>query len=720
MEQTGVFRVTDGETLLHDPGLLFVDPTCCSAPDSLAFEEAVDQAKAAVRDETYKHIHLVDIALRQYGEDPQLGRPDTRGVLIQPLPAPRRAILSFPSREHLLLTLSTRPGTIVVLGPQGVGKSELARQAAATVDSGRGWFLAAANKAALINSLAAAELYERGWQLSDLEGADRDAFGRAALTRLSNRDAPWVVVVDNADQGPDELRGWLPHPDPVAGQLLIVTSTNSGWRGSGFETLDVNPLPKKETERLLEDPQLVGLAAGRPLMVNAFLALRRFLGLSAKELANALHTQGDPGEPATGPRTFWVLLRDVLSEPGAVKLASLLAWLPPDGLPLDVLAAIAPEGNQSIDALVGAGLVSRLEGSEAAVSLHRLFGRVIREDVRGRQADTTTVIRLLSVPEARNLLTRDADAETTAALAASLYDGKPPAGSKFDECALGVALWALGGMQETHETTKVSALTFGHALDHLDHSETRNYSLIADCLHGQAREVNQHHVTDAKKVLDARHNIERAIALRDPNDAAGIGKHQALEGLLRQRYAVNALPFGSPEQIAELHAALTIIENSWIQRRQALGDGHPLVDRALFNRGGIRIDLAQREITRAVEYLSVAEAVYKATLEYRTGTYLDPHPHTAASHYGLAVTWYFRALLDPSADAEALLFDATREAFISLDQRRYTDGNRDGDDAVKSARLLSKIALARCQRAKGGVQLGLFLEEVTRELRPPP
>ena len=719
MEQTGVFRVIDREALVRDSRLLLVDPTCCSAPDSRNFEESVDEATAAVRDETYKHSHAIDVALRQFNEDHQLGRPNSRGALLQPLPMPLSPIRAFSSRKDLVAELTGRSGTIVVLGPQGVGKSELARHAAANVDRGRGWFLGATNKAALINSLAAAELYERGWQLKDLELADRDAFGRAALTRLAGRDAPWAVVIDNADRGPAELRGWLAEPDPVAGQLLIVTTTNPDWRDSGFEVLDVHPLLPTEVTDLLEHPKLVELAAGRPLVINAFVALRRFLELSSEELANELKALGDIDEPTTGPRAFWALLRDVPRAPaGMVELASILAWLPPDRMPLEVLAAIIPGSDQAIETLAEAGLVNRLEGYEAAVTLHRLFGHVIRDDLQARRADTSTVIRLLSVPEARNLLTREADAETTAALAASLYGGNPPATSGFDERELGVALWALGTMQETHETTRVSGLTFGQALDHLDQADQRNYPLIADCLHGQAREVNQHHVKDPEKVADARANIERAIALRDPNDAGGIGKHQALEGLLRQRYAVNAMPFGSAEQISELHAALEIIENSWAQRRQAMGDGHPLVDRALFNRGGIRIDLAQREPTRAVEYLSVAEKVYTTTLEYRTGTYRDPHPHTAASHYGLALTWYYRALLDPSADTETLLFDATREAFISLDQRRHTDGGRDGDDAVKSAHLLSKITLARCRQVKGSAEIASFMDEVAREFRP--
>jgi len=714
---SGVFRVVALESFINNPLMLLVDPTCCSATDHRDFEGAVDNAIAAVRDEAYENIHLVDVALRQRCGDDQLGPPGSRGALRHPLPTPQRDIRLFPSHAATFATLTDWSGTIVALGPQGVGKSELARRAAASVDSGRGWFLAAANKAALINALAAAELHERGWQLSDLEGADRDGFARAALTRLASTDAPWAVVVDNADRGPAELRGWLPEPDPEARQLVIVTTTNPDWRDSGLEVLDIEALRADEVAGLLKNAALVKLAAGRPLMINAFEALHLFPRLSLEELLDALGAPGDLDDPTTGPRVYWDLLRGALTAP-EVEAASVLAWLPPERTPLRVLAAVDRRSGPAVDTLTSAGLVGRLGGPEPAVSLHRLLGRVIRDDVNRRGEDTATVTRLLSVPDARSLLMSDGDVDTTAALATSLDDGKSPAISGCDRRAFGVALWALGAMQEMHDTTKTSADTFGRALRHLDQADPQNHSFIADCLHGQAREVNQHNVKDPQKVADARRNIGRAIALRDPKDAGGIGKHQALEGLLRQRHAVNTMGFGSPEQLAELHAALDILEDSWIRRQEAMGADHPLVDRGLFNRGGIRIDLAQREPANAVEYLTVAEEVYTATLDYRTHTYRDPHPLTAASHYGLAVTWYYRALFDASVDAETLLFDATREAFISLDQRRDTDGGHDGDDAAKSARLLSKIALARCLRAKGHDDLGAFIAEVDRELKP--
>jgi hypothetical protein len=722
---SGVYRVIDRDTLASDPGLLLLDCTHASVTYPLSFKDGVAAADATLRlsescrenEPAYYDVHLVDVALRHALGDEPLDAPTGRAALRHPLPTPQRAIRAFPSRELIVARLNGRSGTVVALGPQGVGKSELARHAAATVDNGVGWFLAAASKVALINALAAAELYERGWHLEDLEVADRDAFARAALTRLAGADAPWAVVVDNADRGPDELRGWLPEPDPAAGQLVIITTTNSNWHGSGFEVLNVDPLLSEEVTELLEHPRLVELALGRPLLIHAFVALRRFLRLSPKELAEGLDTSGDPDEPTTGPRAFWGLLRDALTVPHTVEVASMLAWLPPDRTPLDVLEAITPGSGQAVEALLAAGLIGRIGDSEAAVSLHRLLGRVIREDVQGRGSDTATVTKLLGVPEARDLLMSEADADTTAALASSLYHGTPPSDSGCDERALGVALCALGAMQEMHETTKTSSLTFGQALDYLDEADPQNHSLIADCLHGQAREVNQHHVKDPRQVADARQKIEHAIALCDPGDAGGIGKHEALEGLLRQRHAVNGMPCGSVEQIAELHEALKILEQSWTRRREALGDGHPLVDRGLFNRGGIRIDLAQREPTKAVEYLTVAEQVYGATLEYRTRTYRDPHPLTAASHYGLAVTWYYRALLDPSADAQTLLFNATKEASIALDQRWYTDGSLDGEDAVKSAHLLSKITLARCHRVKGNAELASFMDEVTRELK---
>jgi hypothetical protein len=714
----GVERVRGPLDLAQDPAVMLIDCTLASA-GGRDLAAAVQQGTEMVLSEVYDDVHLVDVAVRHVEGDPPLGAPTAvRASLRRRLPGPRHVLRPFESRQEVVNGLREATGRVALVGDSGTGKSELARDAAARVDHGLGWVLTATNRATLIASLAEAELVERGWGLDVLDTVDREAFARAALTRLAQAPAAWAVVVDNANCKPSELRGWLPTPDAGAGQLVIVTSTFAEWLGEGGTVLPVRRLEPRELEEQLEDPRLIELAAGRPLLMHAFMDAGRHLGLEARALADRLD-HGEPADDTAAPRLLWELLRHELS-PDAVDGAVALAWLLPDGTPEAVLAAAGIATDEALPELLDAGLISLGEGTTGSnVSMHRLFGGAIRGQLHGTAGEREAVVALLANTAVRELLLIGGDKAVTQQLAASLLPEGVQTDAHERDRPLGLALWALAAMQEMHEEVKISAATYSLATGFLDEAVAEDRALIADCLHGQAREVNQFPAGDVKALARAREWVREAIALRGPADLAGVSKHRALEGLLMQRHARDALPFASEAQVAELREALEILEQSWSDRRQAAGADARLVDRAYFNRAGVRVDLAQRVPQQAGELLAVAESVYRDTLAFRVRVHRDPHPHTAASHAGLATTLYYQALLLDPPDRDTRLLEATEEASVALEQRRHTDGGRDGGDVAKSAAVLAKIAIARMHRAqglKGDQELAKLLLEISREL----
>lgn len=715
----GVSRVVERTLLVEDPAVLLVDPTFASRDHQLSFDRSVAAAGETLRRAGYGHVHLVDVARRHDLGDTPLPAPRGRAALRRRLPSPRHPVERFASRAHAQERLAGLSPLMVVVGESGVGKSELARDTAARVDHGVGWFLTATNQDALIASLAEAELAERGGELGlPDDRVLRIELARAALSRLGRADTPWAVVVDNADCLPSELRRWLPRPDRAAGQVLIVTTTESAWREESGEVIAIEALQPDEVEAQLGDVRLVKLASGRPLLIQAFLAAAAHLQVSLEELAERLSARAGGPQDLAGPRALWDLLTVALSEPAA-DAAKALAWLLPDRTPVRILNQAHADAPAAVDELVSAGLVSwSTDGREQLASMHRLFGRAIRRDLRERAEDRKIVTALLGLRAVQELLLVGADPQITAELAESLIDDKPPGAGTPRDHLRGAALWALGTIQEMYQGVKTSAVTLKHAMSYLDENQADDRPLIADCLHGQARQVNHQRRPPPDAVTRARQWMAKAIGLRDHADIAGLSKHRALDGLLLQRHARDQLPPGSDEQIAGLREACDILEKSWLERRAVPEVDQRLVDRAYFNRAGVRLDLAQRVPSEAADLLRVAEQVYRETLEFRRGTYPNPSPLTAASHNGLATCLYYRALFDAEADRDLLLVEATDQATLALSQRRVTDGDRDGDDVVKSASILAKLALARV-RAVDAEAFAEVLADVGRELSMP-
>ncbi len=712
----GIRRVVDGTRCSCDGRLLVVDCTLAEAGTRATLDEAVAAGKEALCSPFYPDRHLVDIAMRHRhrGEEP-LRPPQSQRVLTNALPDPERERLSFPSREPLTRLLRNYRGRVAILGPPGIGKTELACDVAAAVDEGRGWFLNGTSVATLTASLAAAELAERGDLAEELDAIQRGALAQDALNRLARATGRWSVVVDNALASPTELSRWLPSPHAHNRQLLIVTSTEASWNASQGRVETLAPLTEKETLGLVLDADLQRLSGGRPLLIDAFRSAYGALGISPHDLAADLSAHRRRG-PEPELAALWAVVRAQIDS-ASTKAAEHLAWMLPVGTPTHLLCEVANVAREAVERLAATGLVTLSKGG-MTTSMHRSIAEVIRRMVKAERREVEIVIRVLCCDAAAELLTLRADRRLTEMIAAALPRRRRGAAiAPVRESQIGIGLRALATMQEVHETAAVSALTAHAALGFLDRSRDVDRPLMADCLHMMARAVNQ---SNAKSVPTVRRAISwarQAQELRGVDELGQRSKHRALEALLLQRYADVAYPEHFEKQLSVLEQALAMIEESWRERERDPGTGPRLVDRAQFNRAGIRVALANLRPERAKEYLDVAEDTYTQTLQFRQKEYRDPNPLTAASHNGLSIVWYYRTLLEglPKSRGDRLLLDASHQAWEAVEQRHQTDGGRDGNDSLKSLLLLAKILLARAHRADAKQAVDSFLGEVALE-----
>ncbi|MGC4111664.1 MAG: hypothetical protein QM747_14845 [Nocardioides sp.] len=289
--------------------------------DSVPFADVVD-LMAADPDYPDARWTLVDIASLQraagfvpFQEPDALDRPAIHAYLptsrdLRPY-ASRNTLTGDLSRVVLDAERSGAHHGIVLQAPQGFGKSHLALHLAGQADHNAGWFLAADNRQTLITSLARAEREEQTTQgpLLEEDGEKPDlhedtSLASAALTRLRESNAPWVVVVDNANLAPEDsdgIAGLLPEPSSP-GQVLILTTTHDAWLtwAEGRHWLSP-PIPGVDTH----DLAAMGLPAwcepfvnGRPLIAESLAALLQD------------RVRGEVPDEESGPDLVWALFRD--------------------------------------------------------------------------------------------------------------------------------------------------------------------------------------------------------------------------------------------------------------------------------------------------------------------------------------------------------------------------------------------------------------------------
>ena len=318
----------------------------------------------------------------------------------------------FTGRDDMLAEIGRRldggpVAVVAVRGLGGMGKSQVALEYAHRMrGSGRyrvaGWVRADSVVTAAEDLAAMAPLLGLA-----ADGPAGEVAASVVLALKSRRD--WLVVFDNA-QVPGDLAGML----PAGGGHVLITSRNRAWSGIASQ-LDLEEFTRAESVEFMcnrsgrPEPGAAGELAGelgdlplalaqaaayidaRAVTISGYLALYR-----DPVLARRLRDEGlDSGEyPASVART-WLLTFGQLSgdRPAAVDLLRLYAFLDPDDIDLNVLAAAAAEAGTVLAAVLGdpleraetAGALARTSlvtaTAEGRLRVHRLVQAVTRDQL---------------------------------------------------------------------------------------------------------------------------------------------------------------------------------------------------------------------------------------------------------------------------------------------------------------------------------------------------
>ncbi len=721
--------------------LLAVDPTRATANfplgggKSSAKPEDFRQAVAAA--EGYlasTDAMLCDVATAQFRGYPELGRPaDSATPAIWTRLPEMPAVTHYPSRTPVHERLARARDRIVIYGPQGFGKSTLAYDKARSADGGYGWFLNAADRSTLQSQLALAENDQRARAYNGeqpLERLDQVPFSDLAVRRLEVSDAPWVLVLDNANGKPGDITPILPR-DIGPNQTVVVTTTNPDWleewpeSDPGQPTTHIVLEPLESGDMSGIDEGLRGLTGGSPLFYEA---ARAAIGSGARV----------PQAPESAAGLVWQLAGDYLSgDQAALDLAHLVAWSPPVVLPVADFTEFFPgSGTPGGLADLGrslerAGLARFLTQPEPSVLMHRLIADRIRGDERlvrlpGHQP-VPAPVALLAAKAGQDLMIRLGDAESFTRLEAEMGRERD---SRIPVRIWGLAVYGVARAGEIKGRFAQSSALFEKAIGFLD--QERDRSLLSECWNGRARYLKDHPPADREeraRALDAALSwalTARELAQRAADDADAGSKQRlwdlvraerahAMQALIVRKQAdANADPVAVKARRAE---AMAMLAESEDKRGKYLADlgipDSPDVDRARFNLGGSGIGLAK--LSRGAEaerYLSAARAAYEEAKRLRVQRYGEGMalPAVASCDNGIALAYYYGALLeaDPVRDEREAYSPVSPQVRMFLlrrasaacaeafrDRTLLAPADRDDGDAIKSADLTIKISQMR-------------------------
>jgi hypothetical protein len=736
--EQGLLVIRAGQEL--PPYLLAVDPTRATTNFPLGggrtaatAESFADAESAAAGYLARTEARLCDVATAQVTGQPPLPRPaDSSSPAIWTRLPEMPAVTHYPSRADDHERLARARGRIVIYGPQGFGKSTLAYVRARAADGGYGWFLNATDRSTLQSELARAEndQQERGFR-QPLEKPDQVPFSELAVRRLEVSDAPWVLVLDNADDPPGDITPLLPR-SIGPGQTIIVTTTKPEWLQEWPESAPGQPATTHIELTALGSEDMPALDAGvRDLVSGSALFY---------EAARAAMAAGAclPQAPESAAGLVWQLASDCLAgQAEPLDLAHLIAWAPPVALPLAGFAAFfphlgAPDGLAGLGrSLERAGLVRFIAQRAPSVLMHRLIAARIRADERliaaPGQERVPAPVALMATAAGQDLMTRFGDEKSFTRLEGELGAEWNPL---IPARTWGLAVYGIARAGEIRGRSGSSSALFETAIGYLD--ERMDRSLLSECWNGRARQLKDHPPEDAQeraRALDAALSwalTARDLAARAADDDPPASEQRLWDLIRAERaHAMQALIVrrqadaiaDQAEKKSQLARAMAMLAESEASRSTYLAElgilDSPDIDRARFNLGGSGIGLAK--LSRGAEaenYLRAARRAYADAKRIRVGRYGEGFalPAIAACDNGVALACYYGALLeaDPLRDERQaytpispqtrmfLLRQATAacaEAFRARSLLAPADA--DDLDAIKSADLTIKIGQVR-------------------------
>jgi Tfp pilus assembly protein PilF len=409
----------------------------------------------------------------------------------------------------------------------------------------------------------------------------------------SRRD--WLVVFDNA-QAPGDLAGML----PGGGGHVLITSRNRAWSGVASQ-LDLEVFSRAESVAFLSkrsgraEPDAAGELAGelgdlplalaqaaayideRAVTISGYLALYR-----DPVLARRLRDDGlDAGEYPSSVARTWLLTFGQLpgDRPAAVELLRLCAFLDPDDIDLDVLAAGAMEAG----GILAAALGDRLERAETAGALAR--ASLVTATVQGR-------LRMHRLVQA---VTRDQlDGDQIAA-----WSGR----------ALSLVTAVFPRRPDDHRSWPVCASVAPHVEAVAAHTE--RYPDLAD-KRGRLLVQLGIYLAASAQSRAALSVLERALAIKE-----------AAYGPNHPEVAIALINLGIVQRdLGELPAARTTLERALAIKETAYGPNHPEVAIALTNLGTVQ---------RRLEELPAARTSLERALAIFEAAYGPNHPEFAVA-----------------------------------------------------------------------------------------